>query len=178
MKKIGLIFCFFVIVFSLFSCGRVDIYKLCSNSISEDRVNFYFEEKDDLVLTFSSGYREKDYILNGEYCGESVEFGLLTLYSKSHANFYQEDSFYRLAFGDEVFEGSFEKNPFDGSLVADIGKYINFEGDLDATLKLQNDEHIFSLDKVSSDWEVSSQDALEIATTAAMQNLKKSCKSA
>ena len=110
----------------IYGCGgKTDLNQICSKSISEVRENFYLANIDDLVLTFSSGYREKDYNLDANYSGESVEFGLITLYSKSDSFLDDKNASFYFTYNDESYSGLFEKNPYDGSLVCDIEKYIN-----------------------------------------------------
>lgn len=172
MKKISFFMVILMAGFIFCSCSKVSVLELSKEKTSEVRENFYYQEKDDYVLTFSSGMREKDYNLDGVNSGEVVEFGLITLYSKSHALLNDYNSTYSLAYNDEDILGNLERNPYDGSLVADIGTKIN-QDTINIKLYFNNQEIDFELVNVSKDWAVKSGDALEIACVHLANELEK-----
>lgn len=152
-----------VLTVTLYGCKTKEkLESVCFKEASEVRKNFFINQIDDLVLTFSSGIREENYNLDAIHNGDNIEFGLLTLYSKSKKFLDEQNSEFSLTIAGKVIEGEFEKNPFDGSLVYDIGMQVEVDK-IDVRVKLNEDEYNFELKDEAKNWQVNHYDALTIA---------------
>jgi len=160
MRKL-LIFIFLIIsCFGLSGCNK--IYNLASKNIAEIRHNVFEGESDNFKITFMSGKREKDYVING-YNTPLIEFGVVTITLKTEIKDISQSHF-ALTIDTLRYEEILEQNPFDGTLVADIGVSINqqlpsmiiklFVGEISEEITLNN---------MCVNWKVDSDKALKIA---------------
>ena len=162
-KLFSLMLFFCVLIFSLYGCkSKETIEDMCFNEASEIRTNFYVDQVEDLVLTFSSGVREKDYNLDASHIDNNIEFGLLTLYSVSKKYLDEQSSEFLIVVCGESINNKFEKNPFDGSLVCDICKEVDAK-EFEVEVKVNGEVYNFNLVDQSAFWNVDYYDAFNIA---------------
>ena len=106
----------------LISCKGNDM-ELYTNNISEARYNYYYAEANGYKVSFTAGVRESDFKLDG-YHTDNVEFGVITIILPNDID-YSGVATYRLEYDNKLASGTLEKNPFDGSLMADVGFVID-----------------------------------------------------
>ena len=163
--------CVFVcfLCFFTFSCKSLE--EDVSSSISETRDDFYYAKTDDYLVTFTSGKREQNYVMDG-VSTSLVPYGVIVL--KTSKNLGKTPSF-AIKSGDKVYSGEMEINPFDGSFVADIEREIKGEDDIIFSLPSQNFET--KLKNLSKNWEITPSKALDIFVKHKKNELNKYKKS-
>ena len=163
--KILIVCVCFIFFFSLLSCNT-SIEEMVSCKISETRENFYYGKKENNVATFTDGRREENYVMDG-VCSKLVPYGVIVLWSDRNLG---ANSKFVLSCKDKSFSGEFEVNPFDGSLVADIGSMI---GEVDSLLLNIVDANLsITLENLSESWLTTCSKALNIFTQAKKNILK------
>lgn len=125
--------------------------------LSEYRKNLFVGQGGNYLATFTSGQREKDFIMNGERT-ELVDFGVLTV--KFNYNFGETLPKFELKVNDKIFSGELEKNPYDGTYVFDIETQVE-DSDLLSLYLVDIDENL-NLACWSKNWNISYKTALEI----------------
>ena len=169
MRKLVVFFLVLINSFLLGGCNKY--YKLTKSSIAEIRHNVFVGSSDNLDITFMSGKREKDYVING-YNTELVDFGIITITIKN-PNLKLSDPTFALTIDTLRYEEVLEKNPFDGTYVADIGVVV--DNSLSSmTIKVFMGELIeeIQLNNLSYDWKLNSYDALKLACKTLKNELK------
>ena len=157
-KKFVLFICFVLIApIFLYACGQVNFKTHEHTYISEYRKNLFVNKTGILLATFTSGEREKDYDLTGIKT-PLVDFGVLTI--KFNVNIGDTLPTFELKVDDKTFLGTMEKNPYDGSFVYDIETQVKDESEI--TLKLPDFEQNLKLICVSSGWNTTWEDSVEI----------------
>lgn len=155
--------------FFLGGCNRC--YNITKSSISEIRQNIFCGESDNFDVTFMSGYREKDYVING-YNTELIKFGIVTITVKN-PNISTLNPAVALTIDTLRYESELEKNPFDGTYVADIGVVV--DDDLPSiSIKLFLGEVVeeLTLNNLTTDWKVDSLKALKISCKTLSKELE------
>jgi hypothetical protein len=116
MKKL------FVLSLICLSClvfiGCNQYLNITKNSLAEIRYNIFTGNSDNFDITFMSGKREKNYVING-YNTELIDFGIITITTNFEVDASISPSF-ALTVETLRYEDILEKNPFDGTYVADI----------------------------------------------------------
>lgn len=160
MRKI---FIYVLLIISCFGlCGCNKEYKLANNSIAEIRYNIFAGSNDNLSITFMSGQREKDYVING-YNTDLVDFGVITI-TINNPEIDTTNSSVALTIDTLRYEEVLEKNPFDGTLVADIGVVVNNNiNNMSAKVFIGESVDEITLTNLSYDWEVDCNKALKLA---------------
>ena len=159
-KHLFIIFtCLFVLTCPIFisACGQVNFKTHAHTYISEYRKNLFVNKTGNMLVTFTSGERESDYDLTG-FKTPLVDFGVLTVRFDMDINDILPS--FELKVNDKSFSGKLEKNPFDNSYVYDIEAQVEDKDDL--TLTLNDFEQNLKLVCVSSTWNSTWQDAVEI----------------
>lgn len=166
MKK--LILCILFCCFCLSGCSK--IYNLTKKNLAEIRYNIFTGDSDNFHITFMSGQREKDYVING-YNSELINFGVVTI-SLKNETLDTTNSNFALTINTLRYEDILEKNPFDGTLVADIGTIVDNEIK-SITIKVFIDKIIeeITLTNISYNWNVDYNDALKIACKSLSEEL-------
>ena len=164
---------FFILLlpmFFVFGC-TAKYEKILLNNIAEARQFMYVGEKDNVKATFICGCREKEYIANG-IATELQDFGVITFFLDENVVIDKSLAKYILIVGTKKYDGTLETNPFDGSLVADIGKIIDKGTNI--TAKLIEGEYIkeMKLSLISDDWNIQYNDVVDIV----IKNYKKEIK--
>ena len=125
-KKVFMLAIVFVLLCGLSVClvaCKKDNMEMYLDNISEARYNYFCGEVAGYRVTFTAGMREQDFKLDG-YHTDSIEFGVITIELPNDME-YSGVATYRLEYGNNVTSGTLEKNPFDGTFMADTGFVIN-----------------------------------------------------
>ena len=157
----------------LFVFGCTSKYeKMLINNIAEVRQFIYVGENNNIKSSFICGSREKEYVANG-MATELQDFGVVTFIIPNDIEIDKINAEYVLTIDTKKYNGQLEVNPFDGSLVADIGKIIDKK--LNVSAKIIAGEFIeeIKLNLISDDWEIKFLDVIDIV----VENYKKEIKS-
>lgn len=168
MKKLILVTLVLSCCLAFLGCNKY--YNVYKNSLAEIRYNIFTGSSENFDITFMSGKREKNYVING-YNTELIDFGVITIKLKDESLDCTNSSF-ALTVNTLRYEDNLEKNPFDGTLVADIGVVIDNEISA-ITIKVIIDKisEDITLTNLSSQWELNCYDALKIASKQLKQEL-------
>ena len=153
------------IIFLLIAVSMV--FSSCSknnyleDNIAEIRECLYEGKNEDVSVNFVCGKREKDYVLNG-FATELIEFGVLTFDIKDKEKYATQTGKYVLTVGTTRYDGDLQKNPFDGTFVADIKKVIKDTQSIRAKIIMGDLVKEIKLHRIDSDWQVSSGDVIKI----------------
>ena len=150
-------------------CGRDNKFELFVDNISEARYNYYFGEADGYIVSFTSGIREIDYKLDG-YHTDNVEFGVITIELPEDVEC--TDATFRLQYGSKVDSGVLEVNPFDNTLMADVG-YIIDDVDIKITITMNDIIKVISLRDVTDSFQYDYLSALQIFVDENSEDLEK-----
>lgn len=155
-------------LFFLFLCNIL-IFTGCNNkyenslkgNIAEIR-EFLMEGKSEEVTTsLICGKREKDYVING-YATSPIEFGVLTFKLDNIKDFDVSLANFILLVGTIRYDGVLGQNPFDQTLVADIGKIVDKKENIVAKLIIGEYSKEIKLNLINKDWKVDSNRVIEI----------------
>ena len=170
MKRLVFVITAIVMCVIMQGCTRISNMNI-RDQISEERINCYVGQVDATHATLMCGMREKDYIING-YSGSLIQFGVITATINTDV---ESDISYVLKTNDNnEYRGIMERNPYDGSYVADIGVIIQ-ENSVNLTLKWGSITKNLTLDNISRSWQVDSSTALDIAIKECSKELNKMC---
>lgn len=167
MKKCLAMVFLFVSCLVLSACNNE--YKLIENSLSEIRYNIYAGESNNFSVTFMSGKRETDYVING-YNTKLVDFGVLTITLNQEINLVNPQ--FALTIDTLRYEDILETNPFDGTLVADIKTLINTNNDISLKIIIGDINEDIKLTCISKGWKINHNKALKIAYKNLSKDLK------
>lgn len=169
MKKLFVLSLICLSCFVFIGCNKY--LNVTKNSLSEIRHNIFTGSSDNFDITFMSGKREKNYVING-YNTELIDFGVLTVTLKNPNLNYTNSSF-ALTINTLRYENILERNPFDDTLVADIGVLVNSDvTTINLRLIVDNVSEDIILTNISCDWKVDYNSALKIATKQLSEELK------
>lgn len=143
----------------LVSCNTKDI-EIYRENISEARYNYYYGEASGYRMSFTSGVRESDFKLDG-YHTENIEFGVITIILPSDVE-YSGVATYRLEYDNKLASGTLEENPFDGSLMADIGFVIDDIDSMKIAFKMGDITKIITLDDMTRNFNYDYMGAFEL----------------
>lgn len=145
----------------LFGCNGTKYYNISKNHLSEIRYNLFVAENEHVKVSFMSGQREKEYVIDGT-SSTLTNFGVVTftvLDSKQNT----EGATYQVTVGTQVFSGALEENPFDHTLVADIQTIVENTATVTAKITIGEWQQQLTLSSVSQNWVVDHNEALKIA---------------
>lgn len=145
------------------------MYQIAKTHLSEIRYNLYAGQTSLGEVTFMSGQRESEYIINGENT-PLTDFGLLTFVPAGSSDVQQAR--YHMVADEQVFEGNFEKNPFDQSWVADVETILENVENFTVQLTLDTEQVEATLSSVTAAWTVNHEKAIEIGCSALNLELK------
>ncbi len=143
-------------------------YESSINVLSEYRKNLFVGNGGNFIVTFTSGQRESNYIMDGE-TSPLVDFGVLTV--KFNYSFEKSAPKFVLKINDKSYEGELEKNPFDGTFVFDIEKQVN-DSDV-ISLYLEDINENLNLTCWSKSWNITYKSALQSFLNKHKDNLSK-----
>jgi len=150
---------FFLILFScilsLVGCSNKDVEILKKNT-AEVREKFWLGEAGNISASFTCGMREKNYVSNG-IATEVVEFGIIVFELADNS---LENCKFELLFEDTKYSGDLQKNPYDNTLVADIGSRC-YGNTVVARLITESETLEIILECVSN-WKINSDDIYNI----------------
>lgn len=147
-----------LVTFILTSCGTKNI-NIFKNNLSEVRYNYYLGEASGYTFSFTSGLREVDYKIDG-YHTNNIEFGIVTIKLPDDVK-YSGNANFRLDYGNKTTSGKLEQNPFDLTLMADIGFIIEDYEEIKITFKMDNINKVLTLKDVTKTFNYDYDNALE-----------------
>ena len=173
-QKIKWIYFLFVgfafLVLGLISCGKTN-YDIFSKNLSEVRYNYFSGVVGEYLVSFTSGLRESDFKLNG-YHTENVEFGILTITIPKGVEYVSSAS-YKLEYGNKLIGGTLEQNPFDLTLMADIGFIINDVEEMKVTFKMGDITKFITIKDVTKNFKLNYNSALNLFVEENYSKLEK-----
>ena len=160
MKRYFLIL-FFVVNIMLGGCYKDTTFIALNNSIAEKRISLVYGECDGVKATIMTGYREEDYVING-VASNLIEFFVLTFYVEGFDAYDYGEATFILNIGIDRFTGVLELNPYDNSLVVDIGKIYDVSENVMAKLNILGKTYKIYFKPVSSEWCINADSAIDI----------------
>lgn len=170
MKKILIFVTIILCVCGLCACES-PLYSKAKDNIAEIRNNIYIGENDDIKATFMSGQREKEYVING-YSTPLIDFGVITFALLGENVTRAKTGDFTLTIDGENYEGKLELNPFDNTYVADLGKKIDTQNDIIASIKIGSFSSETTLSLKSGLWKINSEEALKLACKTLKSEIK------
>lgn len=156
---------FFILFLSFISilisgCAKSKVNYLKEN-IAEFR-EFVFEgEKDGVEVSLICGMRETEYVING-YATEPKEFGVLSFTVQNIDNYDVSLATYVLTINSTRYDGKLIQNPFNKSLVVDIGKVVDKDANINAKIMIGEYIREVNLNLIGKDFKINANNALEI----------------
>jgi len=166
----------FFLIFSvfLFSGCQSGLEKQIWDNIAECR-EFVMVAKDDrFSISLACGEREIDYKMDG-YANELIPFGVITVTVCNIEGFVVDGSRFILYVGTEKYSGNFEQNPFDKTLVADIGVIVDKNKNISIDVLSGEEKYSLKFNKVDEDWCVNKEDCVKILIEQYKKQLKSFC---
>lgn len=154
-----IIFLLFAVVLTFTSCQGKEKY--IEDNIAEIRECLYEGKFEGVDVSLICGERESEYVLNG-FATDLIEFGVLTFDVEDIENLSLDSMKYVLTVGTTRYDGDLQKNPFVGTLVADVKKNINVTSGVSAKIMLGDFVKEIKLTRIDSDWEIKSSDVKKI----------------
>lgn len=145
--------------------------KFVRNNIAEYREFVVYGQDDGVSASLMCGEREVDYKINGVVT-ELIEFGVLTINAEDEV-LLQDGVEYVLFVGTQKYIGELQKNPFDGTLVADIKEVVDKNCNISVLIKFASGDISIRLQKVDEDWIIDSEDCVKILMSKYGEELKK-----
>ena len=162
---------FFVVIILLGGCGKDTTLIALNNSIAEKRISLAYGECDGVQATIMTGYREEDYVINGK-ASSLIEFFVLTFYVDGFEAYDYGEATFVLNIGIDRFTGVLELNPYDNSLVVDIGKIYDVSENVMAKLNLLGKTYKIYFRLVTSSWAIDADRAMDIYYNTYKDDLK------
>ena len=156
---------FFLIILSLVTilftgCTKTK-YSYLKDNIAECRELVFEGEKDNIKASLICGIRESKYLMDG-YATEPKEFGVLTFHIGNIDDFDISKANYVISINSTRYDGDLIQNPFDKSLVADIGKAVEKTSKINAKIIIGEFVCEIRLSLVGSDFKIDADEALNI----------------
>ncbi len=170
LKNFVIIACFFVVGILTIGCSSANLSEMAKLNLSEIRNNLFVCQTDNMIISVTTGEREKNYKLDGRHT-ENIEFCLITVIVLNNQTF-KETKSYSAEINGESYNGDFEINPYDNSLVVDLGFKLNESANISITVNLDEISETGKLKNISTSWNINGFDALEIATKKLKKELK------
>jgi len=169
----NIVICFFVVLtaIGLIACGSKELFESAKLNISEIRNNLFVGKSENAIVTFTSGEREESYQIDGKSTG-NVPFGVITVIVLNNNKFEKTKDFVATINGKE-YSGEFEINPYDNSLVYDIGMMVEDWMTISVSVILDELYETITLENISASWNITNLDALELACSSLKSDLKK-----
>ena len=170
MKKIvlsiSLCFVLFCLSFILIGCGNASTN--IEDNISDIRYGVYDASNEQASATFIYGEREENYKVDG-ISNQRVDFGIISVNFKSKPSANEID--FILKYDNSEITGKLEKSPFSSEYLADIGKQIDSNINLELTIEIDGEEIKFNLEK--KNLEINANQALKIGSKALNDEINK-----
>ncbi len=168
MKRFFLVMVAFVFVLS--ACDSM-MEKMLKNNIAEMREYILVGSGQGVSVSLMCGVREKDYVING-YASDAIEFGVLTFELDDIDDFDVSQSKYVLFVGSVRYDGVLVQNPFDQTLVVDIGKKVDRRESIVARIAIGDFVQELALTLLNKDWKVDADKAIKIVAKNYKDELK------
>ena len=176
MKKMSnicyILMCAFIIMFTLSGCGKATTKSIVMNNLAEVRYNVFEGESENFSITFMSGMREDPYCADG-LANPLIEFGVITLVSKNEGAVYDAaQKKYTITIDFNSYNGDFDINPFDRSLVADIQKVVSDTSNISIQVLVADITEIVTLTNGLSNATINYDKALTLALNELKTEIK------
>ena len=163
---------FFVIISVLIFGGCDTTLERCLISNVAEVSEFVVSGREDGVFaSLMCGMRESDYKMNG-YATTLIPFGIITINLGDMDSLNVDKANFVLFVGTEKFNGELEKNPYDETFVADIGKIVDKDKNIKLDMLLGDWFKTIELVKVDQGWSVDTRDCLKILIDNYNQEVK------
>ena len=153
---VRLFFLFFVSIIFFSGCENKFNHYIRDN-ISEVREFVLYGKNEVLSATFSCGEREIEYKMDG-VATDLIPFGILTITLVDDTHVLEYDFSYVLFVGMERYEGALTRNPYDNTLVVDIGKKIDKSHNVCVEIYYNNEKQSLKLKTIDDGWMIDSDD--------------------
>ncbi len=170
MKK----FISFIIVILIFitATACTDQMQLSfNNNLSEIRRNLFAGSNEHVYVTFMTGLREENYVLDGTST-KKIEFGVVAFSILKSENLYLNNVKYKLIINDVPYEGELARNPYDFTYVADIQKVVEDDAVISAEIISDKIDCKLDLTNISNDWGISYNNAINLGYKAMKSQIK------
>ena len=166
MKKFIVLLCFCLLILPIQSGCSFSLNSAVKANMSEIRKNVFEAENEKFKVSFMSGQRENPYYYDG-VSEKKCDFGIFTVYFKEFVGALKVP--FIATINDQKYEGVLEKNPFNESYMVDIERSVSDEDSI--MIQIDNNSAI-SLSNISSSWNISWQDALDIGIKELNEELR------
>lgn len=160
MKKYFLIL-FFIVMIGISACGKDSVIVAIEGSLAEKRIALVDSTTTGAYASIMTGYREEEYVING-IATELIEFCVVTFMIDGFEAYDYTKAQCVINIGIERYERDLELNPYDNSLVTDLGKIYNIDENVMARLLVNGKTYKFYFKPVSREWCVDSDSAIRI----------------
>ncbi|MCL2540241.1 MAG: hypothetical protein FWE53_02260 [Firmicutes bacterium] len=143
-------------------CGQT-MLNYFENNLSEIRHNIFEGQTTDYLITFTSGQREANYVLDG-ISGKKTNFGIVSVFPKNLA--FAGSLEYEVRVNAKAYNGRLEQSPFDTTQSADIGTTVSDADTIVVIVTLNGQSQQAELVCVSSGFVINSTKALQLAVAA------------
>ena len=164
----GLFFCLLCGLMFLSGCDAKLEQNIWDN-VAEYRQFVVFGDNDNMSVTFMCGKREVDYKSDG-VATDLIPFGVITI--TLDRNIPIDTMNYVLYVGTEKYTGDLQQNPFDKTLVADIGKIVDQTQNISIDVILNGEKYSLKLNRIDNDWVVSMHDCVKIFVDKYKEDIK------
>ena len=131
------------------------------NNIAEIREFVVYGKDEGVSVSLICGRRESEYKMNG-YATDLIPFGVLTITYDNIDALDISEAKYTLYVGTEKFVGDLVQNPFDQTLVADIGTIVNKDANISVDIWVENKKTSLKLKNIDEDWGITSSECIDI----------------
>lgn len=142
---------------SLFGCSKSNNLISSQQILSEYRKNLFVGKGSCFTVTFTTGEREQNYIMDGKPT-KLVDFGVITIKFVSIPNNFTAQ--FEFNVNKDKYAGQLERNPYDGTYVFDIEKQVEDGASINIYL-VDFDEYV-SLSCLSKNWKTTYTQAKNI----------------
>lgn len=171
MKKGFVLFSLLFVVVFTFGCDN-NLNEIVSNAISEVRYNLFETKNEQLSVSFTSGFREDPYVVDG-ISNAKKEFGVITVRFLTDISDYSGLPSFIITINNIDFDGDFELNPFDQTYVQDIETFVLNDATISIKILWNNFKFEDNLTNVSKNFAINHKDALKIMVKEFKPQLKK-----
>lgn len=171
MKKVFAIFSLILISLLSFGCDN-NLTDIVCEAISEVRYNLFEIKNEQLSVSFTSGFREDPYVIDGT-SNAKKEFGVVIVRFLIDISNYSGLPSFILTVNDMDFDGDFELNPFDQTYVQDIETFVLDDSTISIKVLWNSFEFEGNLTNVSKNFAINHKDALKIMIKEFKPQLKK-----
>ncbi len=151
----------------LVGCGDKKLTEIAKNSISELHLNYFSGNTENYNIAMWSGLREEPYSQDGVK-GDLVQFCVLSIVPNSLADVQAVE--YTAEVNGQTYSGVFERSPFDRSFASDLKIALNDTDEIFVYLILNGETEIAKLTCISSQFVITSTQALDIAVAHFLAN--------